>query len=128
MPEPAPVTNLQPTLSDALFPPVRRADVPTVKVAIAGTVELTQEEYQAYLGGRLLGPGAVVEIRAAGYVVQPGAAWVSRKVKTEGRYNHDKKDFEGGATETQWFRQGRIKVRLTDLGELSPTGEEFSGE
>lgn len=31
MPEPAPVTNLQPTLSDALFPPVRRADVPTVK-------------------------------------------------------------------------------------------------
>jgi len=104
----------QPTLDDTLFPPVRRADVPMVKVSVSGTIELTQEEYQAYLDGSRLGPGAVVDIRAAGYVVQPGAAWVKR---TEG---------SGEDRETHFEREGRIKIRLTDLGELTPTGEEWS--
>lgn len=104
----------QPTLSDDLFPPVRRADVPMVKVSVSGTIELTQEQYQAYLDGQRLGPGAVVEIRAAGYVVQPGAAWVKR---TEGT---------GEDREVRFEREGRVKIRLTELGELTPTGEEWS--
>lgn len=115
MQEPAPVTTLrQPTLSDALFPPVRRADVPTVKVTISGTIELTRPEYESYLDGSTLGPGAVVDIRAAGYVVQPGAAWVKR---TEG---------SGEDRESYFEREGRVKIKLTDLGGLEPTGEEWS--
>lgn len=106
---------MQPTLSDELFPPVRRADVPMVKVSVSGTIELTQDDYQAHLDGQRLGPGAVVEIRAAGYVVQPGAAWVKRS----------EKDARGDPQE--WYeREGRVKIKLTDLGELAPTGEEWS--
>jgi len=103
----------QMTLSTELFPPVRRSDVPMVKLSISGTIELTQEQYQAYLNGARLGPGAVVEIRASGYVVQPGAAWVKR---TE------------GARETYFEREGRVKIKLVDLGELTATGEEWTAE
>jgi len=107
--------HVQPTLDPVLFPSVRRADVATVKVSVSGTVELTQEQYQAYLDGqKQLGPGAVVDIRAVGYVVQPGAAWVKR---TEG---------SGEDRETYFEREGRVKIRLTELGELTATGEEWS--
>lgn len=97
------------SLSDTLFPPVRRADVPMVRISISGTIELTQEQYQAFLDGTMLGPGAVVEVTATGYVVAPAAAWVRRKE-------------EGAAW---WEPEGRVKVKLTDLGRLAPTGEEW---
>lgn len=105
---------IQPTLSDTLFPPVRRADTPMVKLTLSGTIELTQEQYQAHLDGARLGPGAVVEVRAVGYVVQPGAAWVKR---TEG---------SGEDREVHFEREGRVKIKLVDIGGLIPTGEEWS--
>lgn len=108
----AEISTHQPTLDDAIFPAVRARDVPTVKVTISGTVEMTQEEYQAYLDGATLGPGAVVEIGAVGYVLAPSAAWVQR----------------GGRGEKWWEREGRIKVKLALLGTMTATGEVWDGE
>ncbi len=104
------------TLSDTLFPPVKPRDVPMVKVAISGTIELTRSEYESYLDGTTLGPGAVVEIRASGYVVMPGAAWVKRTERDELTKE-----------QREWFeREGRVKVKLMALAGLEPTGEEWS--
>jgi hypothetical protein len=104
--------HVQPTLSDDLFPATKARDVALVRLTIAGSVTLTRDQYESYLDGLKLGPGAIVEVRAAGYVVQPGAAWQ--------RYKED--------GEVTYQREGRVKIRLTDLGELSATGEEFDGE
>jgi hypothetical protein len=101
---------VQPTLSDDLFPATKARDVALVRLTISGSVTLTRDQYESYLDGLKLGPGAIVEVRAAGYVVQPGAAWQRYK---------DGKD-------VTWEREGRVKIRLTDLGELTPTGEEWS--
>lgn len=110
------------SLSDTLFPAVKARDVPTVKVTVSGTVEITQDAFRALLcdsegeqhdGG--LDAGDELRIVAAGFVLQPGAAWVKRKQK-----------MEDGDTEEWWEKEGRVKLKLTDLGRLELTGEEWS--
>lgn len=86
----------------------------TITLKAAGKSATMPLETFEHLDGQRLGPGAVVEIRAVGYVVQPGAAWVKR---TEG---------SGEDREVHFEREGRVKIRLVDLGELSATGEQWS--
>ncbi len=110
---------VQPTLSEDLFPPVCRRDVPTIKVGISGSVELTCEQFAALVQDEDGQPGqvdagVVVLISCAGYVTSPAPKWVKR---SEG---------SGKDREIWWEKQGVVSVKLTDLARLELTGERFS--
>ena len=102
----------------AFVRPTRRRDVPTVKVTFAGTVELEQEEFEALTDGKELAPGRVVYIRASAYMPGPHAAWVKRTEKDE----------DTGERESWWEHQGRLALKVTEIGGLDVTDREWSDD
>jgi hypothetical protein len=107
---------VQPTLSDALFPAVSAFDVPVVKLTVSGTIKLPVSEYQALLDGEIK-PGSRVTLSASGYVIQPGPAWVKRT-----------KTLPKQGTETWWENEGRVKIKLVNVGAVHVAGEWHDGE
>jgi len=67
----------QPTLDPEMFPAIERRQVPVVKITFAGTVEMTQSEWEAYCD-QGLEPGRVVRVALTGYLPNPHAKWVRR--------------------------------------------------
>lgn len=112
---PAPRGIVQPTLSDVLFPAIRRKDAPLVKVSVSGTVELEVAEFVALLDGDLAA-GQEFTLRAAGFVLSPGTAWVRRSETDE----------LTGERATWWENEGRVKLKITEIGGVHMTGEEWS--
>jgi len=102
----------------AFVRPTRRRDVPTVKVTFAGTVELEQEEFEALTDGKELAPGRVVYIRASAYMPGPHTAWVKRTEKDE----------DTGERESWWEHQGRLALKVTEIGGLDVTDREWSDD
>lgn len=94
----------QPTLDDVMFPAVDRSQVPMVKVAFTGTVEMTQAEWAAYCREGVE-PGRVVKVTLTGYLPDPHARWVKRTAKDP-----------LGDRETWWEQEGVIKVKVLELG------------
>ena len=102
----------------AFVRPTRRRDVPTVKVAFSGTVELEQDEFEALTDGKELAPGRVVYIRASAYMPGPHTAWVKRTEKDE----------DTGERESWWEHQGRLALKVTEIGGLDVTDREWSDD
>lgn len=102
----------------AFVRPTRRRDVPTVKVTFAGTVELEQKEFEALTDGKELAPGRVVYIRASAYMPGPHTAWVKRTEKDE----------DTGERESWWEHQGRLALKVTEIGGLDVTDREWSDD
>ena len=111
----------QPTLSDDLFPAVHRDAVPMVKIGFSGTVEMTQEEFEAYCDEGLE-PGRIVKITMTGYLPNPHAKWVKRREKVSSRFNETSQDFEGGGWRTWWEQEGAVKVKALELGRFELGG------
>jgi hypothetical protein len=110
----------QPTLSDELFPATRRRQVPMVKLAVSGSVEMTLADFQRYCSEGLW-PGREVTMTVTGYLPDPHPKWVKRKETVPGL---------GGKRETvvTWELEGQIKVKVTDLCTFELGEELYSDE
>lgn len=95
----------------------RRQDVPVIKVGFTGTVEITQEDFEALTDGKELAPGRIVYIRASAYMPGPHAAWVKRTEKDE----------ETGERATWWEHEGRLGLKVVEVGGLDVTDREWEG-
>lgn len=106
----------QPTLSDELFPATRRRQVPMVKLAVSGSVEMTLADFQRYCSEGLQ-PGRKVTMTVSGYLPDPHSKWVKRKESVEGL--DGKRE-----TFTSWELEGQVKVKALELEEFE-LGEGF---
>ena len=106
----------QHTLDDTMFPAVQRDDVPMVKIGFAGTVEMTQEEFEAYCDQGLV-PGRIVKVTMTGYLPDPHAKWVKRTDTDE----------ITGHKRTWWEPEGAIKIKALELGRFE-LGAIYDGE
>lgn len=100
----------QPTLDPEMFPAIERRQVAMVKITFAGTVEMTQSEWEAYCD-QGLEPGRVVRVALTGYLPNPHAKWVRRSQK-----------MEDGDRETWWEKEGVVKIKALELGSFDLRG------
>ena len=96
----------QPTLDDEIFPSTTRAQVPMVKISVTGSVEMTQETWAAYCAAGLE-PGRIVTATLTGYLPDPHARWVKRSAQDP-----------AGEKVIWWEREGAIKIKALDIGEI----------
>lgn len=107
---------VQPTLSDELFPAVRREEVPTVKISFTGSVEMPAYMFDRLCEGDDLAPGRVVHMQVAGYLPGPHAVWTKR---TE--------EIAKGKRKTYYEPEGRVAVKVLEIGSFE-LGGEYHGE
>lgn len=100
----------QPTLDPEIFPATQRRQVPMVKLGFSGSVEMTQEEWEAYCD-QGLEPGRVVKLTMTGYLPGPHAKWVKRSGEDE-----------FGDKQTWWEQEGQVKVKALELGSFELRG------
>ena len=84
----------------------RAKDVPMVKVSFGGTVEMEQSDFEALTDGQELEAGRIAYARVAVYLPNPHTAWVKRK---------------GDKRPTWWENEGRVALKVTELGSLEIT-------
>lgn len=101
----------QQTLDDTIFPAVERQEVPMIKVSFSGTVEMEQEEFEAYCA-KGLEPGRVVKVTMTGFLPDPHSKWVKRTGADE---------FSGHKS-TWWEQEGQIKIKALELGSFELRG------
>lgn len=98
---------------DPAFVRVPRAkDVPMVKVSFGGTVEMEQSDFEALLDDGDLEAGRIAYARVAVYMPNPHTAWVKRK---------GDKDEITGDRPTWWENEGRLALKVTEIGALEVT-------
>lgn len=106
----------QATLDPVIFAAVKREQIPTVKVTVSGTIELTRKALDALLNVEQVDAGDEVTVSLSGFVLQPGAAWVKRSEGT------------GDDKDTWWEKEGRIKIKAEGLGAIHVSGRKRSGD
>jgi hypothetical protein len=106
---------VQPTLSDTVFPPVKRKDIPMVKLAFAGSVEMSVGRFLELLDGDLE-VGAVVECAVTGHFKKLGTGWKKRSVGA------------GDDKMTWWEKEGLPGIAVDDVAALHVTGGIWSDE
>lgn len=105
---------------DPAFVRVPRAkDVPMVKVSFGGSVDMELAEFEALLDGQELEPGRVAYARVAVYMPNPHTAWVKRR---------GEKDDITGDRPTWWENEGRVGLKVTELGGLEVTERTYCDE
>ena len=109
----------QATLDPTIFPATERRQVPMVKIGFSGSVEMTRSEWESYCD-QGLEPGRVVKLSLTGYMPDPHAKWVKR-TETETDPVTKRKE-----TSTWYEREGRIGVRVVEIGRFEVTGREWS--
>lgn len=97
-----------------------RKSVPVTKVSFSGTVAIADWELEAYLGdtGQELAPGRVVRLGVTAYMPGPYAAWVKRSEKDEG--TRERREW--------WEHEGRIGLKVVEIGSLQVTDREWSDD
>ena len=97
-----------------------RKSVPITKVSFSGTVEIADWELEAYLSdtGQELAPGRVVRLGVTAYMPGPHAAWVKRSEKDEG--TRERREW--------WEHEGRIGLKVVEIGSLQVTDREWSDD
>jgi len=113
----ASVSHLQPVLDDVLFPAVSKADVPTARVGLSGSVEVTMEELEAYGLGRAQNR-LMCRVEILCRIDAPGL-----RTKTE-----TVTDPLSGDREKVIEDQASFKLKVIELGSIEPTGEVWDGE
>lgn len=105
----------QQTLDPEIFPAVERREVPMVKISFAGTVEMTQAEWEAYCS-KGLEPGRVVKCGLTGYLPNPHSKWVKR---TESEPD----ELTGRTNKSTWWEQeAQVKIKALKLGSFELRG------
>jgi len=98
-----------------------RKSVPVTKVSFSGTVAIADWELDAYLTrstGDGLAPGRIVYLTATAYMPGPHAAWVKRSEKDE--YTGERREW--------WEHEGRLALKVTEIGGLDVTDREWSDD
>jgi len=105
---------VQPTLDDTVFPPVRRKDIPVVKLGFTGSVEMTVSHFLKLLDGDDLRVGAIVQFTGEGHIKKVGTGW---KKRSEGT---------GEDKMTWWEQEGLPGIAVDGVQALKVTARTWS--